>query len=124
MVNRDAREAAEAAEIAIRNFLGGKIDNDEFESQYPAQTGDLGLLAIENVLWFFYDDFKVERFTGPILPEAQAMVDHIYLFLLSNCEYEYIQYKFFRLRQDLDAGKNVLDPVRDNFWSFARTSDL
>lgn len=77
----------QAAQI-FRNFINGKISNDEFEDSMPI-TKDRAVLAIWETAWVFYDDLKEHRLVGRhTLPSDQkrACVRWL-LFLHSDLEY-------------------------------------
>lgn len=78
-----------AAQI-FRNFINGKISNDEFEDSMP-NTNDRAVHAIWDTSWVFYDDFKEHRLEGRhTLPSDQkrACVRWL-LFLHSDLEYSW-----------------------------------
>ena len=87
MVNREQR--AEARELILQ-FMAGEITNDDFGDAFPAKTEDAALRAIDQMLWFWYDDLKTHRLTGKheLLPEEKEMGERCALFLATDLEYE------------------------------------
>ncbi|NSX55630.1 hypothetical protein [Parasulfitobacter algicola] len=85
----DIKARREAAQI-FRNFLNGKITNDDFENQMPT-THDRAIDAIWDTAWLFYDDFKTHHLKGRYaMPSDQkrACIRWI-LFLHSSLEYKW-----------------------------------
>jgi len=116
MIDRHSRAKAIAA---IRDFLDCRTTNDDFEWEYPGKSDDRAILAIENVMWLFYSDHKVSKFVGPLLPNAQSLVERILLFLPSDLEYEYKEVNFFKPKN------TTVDPLgEDSIWPFFRQQDL
>ncbi len=87
MIDIEARK--KAAEIA-RRFVAGQITNFEFEELYPPSE-DPALLAIEDTLWCFYDDFEEHCLKGKhsVPEETKSIMLRWLMFLYSNQEYEW-----------------------------------
>lgn len=86
-VDRHAR--ARAAQI-LRDFVSGKISNDQFAGECP-RTDDLAVHAIWNTAWLFYDDFKEHKLTGRyrLPPDQKRACVRWILFLHSDLPYEW-----------------------------------
>ena len=85
MIDRAARN--QAAEI-VRRFISGQITNFEFEAKMP-NTKDLAVLAIEDSLWLFYDDFKKHKLSGhwKLPDQTKSEMVRWVMFLHTNDEY-------------------------------------
>jgi len=86
MVDRAKRLLA--AQV-LREFIEGGITNFDFEEQFPQSGPDKALVAIANMVWFAYDDFRTHR-----LVEEDALSDagrealvRCLLFLSTDLEY-------------------------------------
>jgi len=88
MVNREQR--AEARELILQ-FMAGEITNDDFGDVFPAKTEDAALRAIDQMLWFWYDDLKTYRLTGKheLVPKEKELGERCALFLSTDLEYEW-----------------------------------
>jgi hypothetical protein len=83
----DTEARREAAEI-VRHFLSGRLSNFEFEDKMPS-TDDQAVRAIEDSLWYVYDDFTEHKLAGEwALPkETRARMARWIVFLHSDEEY-------------------------------------
>lgn len=81
MVDRDARDRA--AQL-LRNFVSGKITNDEFADGCPP-TQDRAIDAIWGTAWVLYDDISEHRLIGRNrLPSDMRRVCLRWLLFLHN----------------------------------------
>ena len=87
MVDRDARDRA--AQL-LRNFVSGKITNDEFADGCPS-TLDRAIVAIWDTAWVLYDDLSEHRLTGRhrLTSDMRRICVRWILFLHNNHEYEW-----------------------------------
>jgi hypothetical protein len=79
----------EAAQL-FRNFISGKISNDDFADSQPV-THDLAVGAIWDTAWAFYDDLKEHRLTKQhrLTPDERRTCVRWILFLHSDLLYEW-----------------------------------
>lgn len=87
MVDRVAR--ARATQL-LRNFISGKVTNDEFEDGCP-QTQDRAIHAIWETAWVLYDDLSEHRLTGQhrLTTDMRRICVRWLLFLYSDLDYEW-----------------------------------
>ena len=92
MIDREARD--KAAEI-LRQFISGQITNFAFEEKMP-QSRDSAILAIEDSMWCFYDDFKKHKMKGKwkLPEETKKEMARWVMFLYSNEEYKWPNYSY------------------------------
>jgi len=83
----DKRSRTEAGRL-IRQFMDGRITNDEFVDSYP-RSPDRAIRAIETVIWCAYDDLHEHRLTGKyaLNPHGQRIFANCILFLGTDLEY-------------------------------------
>ena len=91
MVDREARR--KYAQL-VRQFISGRMTNDEYEARFEAiQHGasDLAIGAVYYELWFLYDDLKTHRMTGShrLDCENRRTMARMILFLQSGQEYQW-----------------------------------
>ncbi len=89
MIDRTARNRL-AGEI--RHFVAGLKDNFEFDDAvWSIHTGDAGVGAIRQQMWFVYDDLRRHQLRGEwALSEKQGQaIARCILFLKSDCEYRW-----------------------------------
>jgi hypothetical protein len=67
------RERWQKAARLIRDFVAGKITNDEFEDGWPLGPGDPALNDVFNFVWRFYDDLSTHRFKGGDAAAAELL---------------------------------------------------
>lgn len=84
------RYARDRAAQLLRNFISGRVTNDEFEDCVPP-TLDRAVLAIWDTAWVLYDDRKEHVLSGRYRPTAdmRRICVRWLLFLHSNHEYEW-----------------------------------
>ena len=140
LVDRPARNTASQI---FRDFISGKISNDEFEDKQPI-THDCAINAVWNTAWVFYDDFKEHRLDRQyrLPPDQRRACVRWLLFLHSELLYEWpdinlpgidptsrIQASFlkrlFSLHQDLSetTAQKFLSAGHYPVWPFLRASD-
>ncbi len=85
----DYASRKEASQL-FRDFISGKISNDEFEDSQPV-THDLAVCAIWDTAWAFYDDLKEHRLTKQhrLTSEQRRACVRWILFLHSDLLYEW-----------------------------------
>ncbi len=77
------------AAVLIHQFVEGQISNDDYDSDFPDDTGDEGLLAVYDRLWLLYSDLAPSRLHKTSLTnDEQAVIERCVLFLGTNLEYE------------------------------------
>lgn len=88
MVNREKRMIATGL---IRRFASAEITNDEFVEAFPRDKADPALKAIDECLWYCYDDLQTHTLTGKhaLTAEGQELFVRCCTFLESDLEYEW-----------------------------------
>jgi hypothetical protein len=86
MVNSESR--LKAASL-IRSYLDGKIDNFELADGFPHVNNDPALRAIEDRLWFHYDDVRPHHCEFPLHSDIEMLFRRCALFLATKLEYEW-----------------------------------
>jgi hypothetical protein len=86
VINADQR--AKAASL-IRSYLDGKIDNLKFSDNFPFDKSDPALKAVEQRLWFHYDDVRTHYCKFPLHSEPEMLFRRCALFLDTRLEYEW-----------------------------------
>ncbi len=77
------------ATLLIRQFVEGQISNDDYDSDFPDDTKDQGLLAVYDRLWLLYSDLVPSRLTKTSLTnDEQSVIERCILFLENDLEYE------------------------------------
>jgi hypothetical protein len=87
----DARARA-AAKGLVAQFRDGMTTNFDLQGEWPSYSKkDRGLLAIETMLWNFYDDNHEHRLDGDhgLSEEGRRLFDRCVLFLGSSLEYRW-----------------------------------
>lgn len=115
-VDRSARDVA--AQL-LRDFISGRITNDQFESFCP-KTTDRAIHAIWDTAWTFYDDHHSHKLTGKYrLPrDIQRICVRWILFLHSDQPYEW---------PDIDLpGIDPATRIKRGLWDslFSAANDL
>lgn len=87
MVDRGNRDLGAAK---LRDFLDGKITNDEFLNTFP-RSKDHALQAALRLAWNCQSDFRVHALTGKDKPqmECKILLERCWLFLKTNLEYDW-----------------------------------
>ena len=91
MVDQEARR--KYAEL-VRQFISGRMTNDEYEEKYDAITPDENDPAVEEAyhrVWSAYDDLKTHRMTGVyrLDRDGHRAIAQVVLFLQSDEEYRW-----------------------------------
>jgi hypothetical protein len=86
MVNSELRVKAACL---IRSYLDGKIDNFEFAEGFPHDKNDPALRAIEQRLWFHYDDVQAHHCEFPLQSDIEMLFRRCALFLDTQLEYDW-----------------------------------
>jgi len=88
MVDRIQREVGAGV---LRDFIAGKITNDEFDARFPFSSEDGALQAIGSNVWMLYSDLRVHKLTGKFEPNPQvrALLERAVLFLGTSLEFEW-----------------------------------
>jgi len=69
VIDRQKRDLAVAV---LRQFLDGKLTNDEFFGQFPRDKRDPALRGVFEFAWLFYDDLKTHKLVGKHALSPQA----------------------------------------------------
>jgi len=93
MIDRHTRNIAGEA---LRDFMEGRISNQEYERRYPKSKDDPALWEIYVQVWFSYSDLKQHTLTGKhaLNDEGRAFLERCILFLKSDAEFEWPRQKF------------------------------
>ncbi|MGX1196920.1 hypothetical protein [Parvibaculum sp. MBR-TMA-1.3b-4.2] len=87
MIDRTARD--KAASLAQR-FICGEITNDDLEDEWPTRSEDPAVRAVNDALWFLYDDNRTHRIDlSETAPEIRDELSRCILFLRSKLPYEW-----------------------------------
>ena len=86
VANADLR--VKAASL-IRSYLDGKISNHDFADGFPRDKSDPALHAIEQRLWFHYDDVRTHKCEFPFHSAIEVLFRRCALFLDTRLEYEW-----------------------------------
>lgn len=89
MVDQKARR--EYAQL-VRQFVSGRMTNDEYENRFEAienDRNDRAFGAVHFELWFCYDDIQTHKMNGRyrLDREGRRTVAQVVLFLQSNQDY-------------------------------------
>jgi hypothetical protein len=121
MVDSNARRCAADLVAKLRD---GLITNREFEGSWPqSDTEDRGLLAVETMLWHYYDDFRTHKLTGRHALESsdRELFDRCVQFLRTDLEYEWTEGNFIVTGRDFANSVGRLDLNGDDpCWPFTR----
>ena len=86
MVNISKRKQAATL---VRQFLEGQINSDDYDSDFPDDTRDEGLLAVYDRLWLLYSDQTPYRLNkASLTDDERAVIERCILFLWTDLEYE------------------------------------
>lgn len=84
----DTSKRRRAASL-IQQFVDGKISNDDYDSDFPDDTADQGLLAVYDRLWLLYSDLASSRFDkSKLTDEGMSVIARCIAFLETDLEYE------------------------------------
>ena len=123
MVDSNARRLATALIAKLRD---GLITNIEFEGAWPQyEREDRGLIAVETMLWHYYDDFRTHKLTGRDALESgdRELFDRCVQFLGTDQEYEWREDNFILTGQDFANSIASLDlNSEDPCWPFTRSA--
>ena len=138
------REFRDQAAWALRRFIDCEIDNIDFENELPhkplfgkKRVADPALRAIEDYVWHWYDDLSVHKLDGlhKLDDEERALGERCVLFLKSDIEYEWRNFRFVpgdlfsmelasQLPLDQQLAMNLNQPEGDvSVWPFFRRAD-
>lgn len=83
MIDRHKRETAAAT---IRDFIDGKITNDQFMRLFPRSADDPALPAVLKAVWMQFSDHRVHKLSGRDnpTPELRSVLERCWLFLNGN----------------------------------------
>ena len=97
----------------IQRFPSAEITNDDFVEDFPNDKADPALRAIEECLWYCYDDIQSHTLTGRYALTAvdQELFARCCTFLESELEYEW---------PPGIHGPSILMPFVNAFFFFAR----
>jgi hypothetical protein len=73
----------------IRSYLDGKISNRDFADGFPRDKSDRALHAIEQRLWFHYDDVRTHDCEFQPHSAAEVLFRRCALFLDTQLKYEW-----------------------------------
>jgi hypothetical protein len=100
----DTSKRKQAASL-IRQFVDGRISNYNYDSDFPDDTSDQGLLAIYDRLWLLYSDLALSRFDkSKLTDEELSVIERCVAFLRTDLEYEGPQ---LRERKPFDGLKSL-----------------
>ena len=73
----------------LRQFMSGRMTNDDFVSREPIESDDAAICAISEQAWFLYDDIRTHRLSGRwrITGDGRHAVARWILFLKTDLEY-------------------------------------
>jgi len=96
MIDRAARDRAATL---LRRFVGGRMTNDDFDSDFPQSRTDPALDALSGASWHLYSDNSTHRLTGrhALTREGRRQVLRWVLFLHSGLEYEWPDFNWYRV---------------------------
>ena len=96
MVDRESRD--KAAEV-LRRFISGQITNFDFEAKMPLSEDEV-ILAVEDSMWCFYDDFRKHKMKGEwkLPKETVEIMSRWIIFLHTNNEYKWPNFSFAGIR--------------------------
>ena len=96
MIDRQKRDVA--AKL-VRQFRDGELTSDDLESDWPSQSEDKALQAVESRVWAFYDDHRPRRMIGgeAASPEERELLTRYAAFLDSPLPYEWSKSNFYGL---------------------------
>jgi hypothetical protein len=136
MVDPQARRNAAQA---VLDFRDCRISNCDFEAKWPRyDKRDRGLLAIETMLWRFYDDLREHKLDEPfaLTQEGRDMFDRCALFLETGIEYQWPKDDFIAYGPGTEivtlglpdaAGRELIDLHvigDDACWPFATRAEF
>jgi hypothetical protein len=141
LVDRNARD--HAAQL-LRNFISGKISNDDFDDGCPT-TKDPAIDAIWSTAWVLYDDMNTHNLIGRhrLTADMRRICVRWILFLQSDFDYQWpdislpgidpatrMQKGFFRRlfgiasdTLDADEAKHFLSAGHYPVWPFISAAD-
>ena len=75
----------------LRDWLDGKITNDEFVSRFPRAEQDPALAAILQAAWMQFSDGRVHKLTGrdSPAPKLRAVLERCCVFLSTDLEFQW-----------------------------------
>jgi hypothetical protein len=132
MVNSEFRAKAASQ---IRVYLEGKIDNFEFADDFPRDKTDPALKAIEDRLWFHYDDVRPHHCEFPLHSDTEMLFRRCALFLDTKLEYEWpklwhhdLAHPIIRILSGQFFRSNAIERAKSAgdyaVWPFFRKVDL
>ena len=92
MIDRADRNLAA---LLLRRFADNRINSDDFVNLYPYGSQDDGVRAVEDRAWALYDDLFPHYLDAQ--PELRSELARWVLFLRSETEYTWPQFRFIRL---------------------------
>jgi hypothetical protein len=84
------RENRDLGAVILRDFLEGRITNEEFVKRFPRRN-DPALSAVFYAVWLQFSDLRVHTLTGrdSPQPERRIILERCYLFLTTDLEFEW-----------------------------------
>jgi hypothetical protein len=84
------------AATALRDFLDGKMTNEDFIETFPRDGRDPVLVAVADLAWFCYSDLHTHRLKGKyeLQGEMRQLLERAYLFLQTELAYEWPGFRF------------------------------
>ena len=119
--------ARRSAASVLRDFIEGRITNQELDERFPARSRDRAVHAVYSQTWRFQDDFREFRATGAFAPKANvlATLTRCVLFLQTDLPYEWPVPFTAPLRWVLRTlGLHQSSPGEKSVWPFFRNADL
>lgn len=119
----------------IRSYLSGEIDNLEFADGFPHDKNDPALRAIEQRLWFHYDDVRTHHCDFQLHSDIEMLFLRCALFLDTNLEYEWPElwhhnfaHPIIRILSGQVFRANAIKRAKSSgdyeVWPFLRKTDL
>ena len=94
MTNVELR--AKAASL-IRSYLSGEISNHNFADSFPHDKSDPALHAVEQRLWFHYDDVRTHHCKFPLDSAEDVLFRRCALFFDTRLDYEWPDLSYHNL---------------------------
>lgn len=84
------RENRDLGVVALRDFLEGRITNEEFVKRFP-KCNDRALSAVFYFVWGQFSDLRAHTLTGrdSPQPERRIILERCYLFLTTDLQLEW-----------------------------------
>lgn len=116
MIDRDSRNCYAEQ---LRHFAAGVSTVEDYEKRTDnlrseGGTGtDAAVYSIRSIVWLFYDDFRTERLRGDweLSKESKRRFAESILFLYSDCEYQWPEFRPSAKSRLFDVMDDMVDPL-------------